>query len=103
MERPRIFQKTVQRKKPIHQESLTQVPKAAEQIGSIGDVVPETMEVPQVGINDHVLDEPVTLQRLAPMLQTAQETVEVSEVGLLDVFTTFRRRSNARSRGHRSC
>merc|ERR1712050_552333 len=84
VEKPKIIQKTVQRKRPIIQESITQVPKIVEQIVPVEVVVPETVEVPQVQFVDVVVDVPVTKQRQVPMLQTVQKTVEVPEVVYVD-------------------
>merc|ERR1712176_1613012 len=68
MEKPKIIQKTVQRRKPIVQDHVTQVPK----------VMTQTITVPKVQ------QIPVVKQRQVPMVQKVERTVEVPQIEYVD-------------------
>merc|ERR1711881_625512 len=102
MEKPKIIQKTVQRKKPIIQEHITPVTKHVDvpQVQYVDKVVPvpvqkqrqvpmiqtvqKTVQVPQVQYIDKIVDVPVVKQRQVPMIQKVQRTEEVPQVQYVD-------------------
>merc|ERR1712188_55332 len=62
VEKPKIIQKTVQRKKPIIQERIVQVPKIIEEIVPVDKIVQRPVEVPQVQVVEEIVDVPVVKQ-----------------------------------------
>merc|ERR1712178_362518 len=68
VEKPKIIQKTVQRKKPIVQDHVTQVPK----------VMTQTVTVPKVQ------QIPVVKQRQVPMIQKVEKIIEGPQTEYVD-------------------
>ena len=98
VEKPKIIELTVQRKKPIIQEKINQVTKhikipqvqflnkvddmlvdVQQQIRPMAQTVQKTTEIPQLQLPDQVVDVPVVVQRQVPNIETVQKTVEVPQ------------------------
>merc|ERR1712061_899379 len=84
MEKPKIIQKTVQRKKPIIQEHITEVTRVVEEVVPVQKVVHVPVEVPQVQYIDRIVDVPVVKQRQVPSVQKVQKTVEVPQIQTIE-------------------
>ena len=70
VEKPKLIKETVQRKKPIIQETINQLTKH--------------IDVPQVQFLDKADDMPVVVQRQIPMVQTVQKTMEIPQLQYCD-------------------
>ena len=84
MEKPKIIQKTVQLKKPIIQEHITEVTKVVEEVVPVTKVVHVPVEVPLVQYIDRFVDVPIVMQRHVPLVQKVQKTVEEPQVQYID-------------------
>jgi hypothetical protein len=83
--KPTIVHKVVQRKKPIIQEHIQEVPKVMVQHVPVQRVVEELVKVPRIQYVDEVVHVPVQELRHVPMIQKVQKTIEVPQVQYEDV------------------
>ena len=102
VEKPKITELTVQRKKPIIQEKINQVtrhikipqvqfltkvddmPFVVQRQVSTAQTVQKAMEVPPLQFTDKVMNIPVVAQRQIPMEQTVQKTMEIPHLQCVD-------------------
>ena len=98
VEKPKITELTVQRKKPIIQEKINQVtrhikipqvqfltkvddmPVVVQRQVSTAQIVQKAMEVPPLQFTDTVNDIPVEAQRQISMVRTIQKTTEIPQL-----------------------
>ena len=102
VEKPKITELTVQRKKPIIQEKINQVtrhikipqvqfltkvddmPVVVQRQVSTAQTVQKAMEVPPLQFTDKVMNIPVVAQRQISMDQTVQKTMEIPHLQCVD-------------------
>ena len=102
VEKPKIIELTVQRKKFINQEKINQetkpvefpqaqfsdkaddMPVVVQRQVSTAQTVQKAMEVPPLQFTDKVMNIPVVAQRQIPMDQTVQKTMEIPQLQCLD-------------------
>ena len=102
VEKPKIIELTVQRKKPIIQEKINQVTKHVEiplsqftdkvvdkpvvvqrQISTVL-TVQKNIEIPQLQITDEVVEVPAVLIVQVPQVQVVAETVEIPQLRIVE-------------------
>ena len=109
VEKPKITELTVQRKKPIIQEKINQVTKhikipqvqfltkvddmfvdVQRQISPMVQTVQKTIETQQLQCIDNVIDVPVVSVVQAPQVQVSEKTVEISQLQAAETIVESR-------------